>query len=97
MGAESIGLGSIFRPGLRYAGFIIPSPPCPAAAKPFVLGAAGQLRFEGMRAVLLEHAARLDYLLYALLLTPAIWAWASGCFWLPSTRRGAGLAAAVGE
>ncbi len=67
MGAESIAWAAIFALA-PLCGIYYPIATLPDWLQPLAWILPASYVFEGMRAVLLDHAARLDYLLYALLL-----------------------------
>ena len=67
MGAESIAWAAIFALA-PLCGIYYPIATLPGWLQPLAWALPASYVFEGMRAVLLDHAARLDYLLYALLL-----------------------------
>lgn len=67
MGAESIAWAAIFALA-PLCGIYYPIATLPGWLQPLAWALPASHVFEGMRAVLLDHAFRLDYLLYALLL-----------------------------
>lgn len=70
MGAESIAWAAIFALA-PLCGIYYPIATLPGWLQPLSWALPASYVFEGMRAVLLDHAFRLDYLIYALLLNAA--------------------------